>query len=144
MFALMSKPSVPTRKSGDIFDKLAHRGIRDYWAVKRIVSFQIPQAEYFFVQQYKHRTVADVLDQIERWKEFLNRDFVLLASQRAEIVRWINQTELLTCNALIQANSPRIGVWEMRYEWSPTGKDEFGHPIFIWPALRITARNRDT
>ncbi len=44
----------------------------------------------------------------------------------------------------MQANSPRIGDWCIWYEWIPTGKDESGNPVYIRPALRITARHRDT
>jgi hypothetical protein len=32
----------------------------------------------------------------------------------------------------------------MRYEWIPTGKDESGTLVYIRPALRITACQRDT
>jgi hypothetical protein len=50
----------------------------------------------------------------------------------------------LVGNALIQANSPRVGDWEMRYQWIPTDTDESGTPAYIRPSLGITARHRDT
>lgn len=140
----MRKSLGSTRRSRDIFEKLADLGIRDYGSVKSIVSFQIPQAAYFFVQQFGRRTLAGVLRQIERWNELLKTDFVLPAGQRAEIIRTINQTELLVCNALIQANSSRVGDWELQYAWIPTGKDESGTATYIRPALGITARHGDT
>jgi hypothetical protein len=140
----MGKTPGPTRTSRDIVEKLADHGIRDYGSIKSIVSFQIPQAAYFFVQQFGRRSLADVLRQIERWKEFLKTDFLLPASERAEVIKRINQTQLLTGNALIQANPPRIGNWEIRYEWIPTGKDESGNSQYVRPALGITARHRDS
>jgi hypothetical protein len=144
LFVLMGKTLEPTRTSPDIFERLANHGILDYEGVKTIVSLQIPQAAYFFVQQFGQRTLADVLRQIERWKGFLKTDFLLPASERAEVIRRINQTQLLARNALIQANSPRIGDWEMRYGWIPTGQDESGNSVYIRPALGITARHRET
>jgi hypothetical protein len=90
LFVLMGKPVVSSGRSRDIFEKLADHGIRDYGSVKSIVSFQIPQAAYFFVQQFGRRTLAQVFRQIERWKKFLGADFLLPASERAEIIRRIN------------------------------------------------------
>jgi hypothetical protein len=94
--------------------------------------------------QFGRRTLEGVLRQIERWKEFLKSDFMLPVNQRTEIIQRIKQTELLVGNALIQVNSPRVGDWELRYEWIPTGRDESGNSVYIRPALRITARHRDT
>jgi hypothetical protein len=34
--------------------------------------------------------------------------------------------------------------WELRYHWIPTGTDEAGASVFIWPSLEITARHRQT
>ena len=140
----MGKTLEATRKSRDIFERLADHGIRDYESIKSIVSFQTPQAAFLFVQRFGRRTLAEVLRQIERWKKFLKSDFLFLPSQRVEIIRMINETQLLACNALVQANLPRIGEWEMRYEWIPTGKDDAENPVYIRPALRITARHRGT
>jgi hypothetical protein len=140
----MGKTLGPSRSSRDIFERLAAHGIRDYGSVKSIVSFQIPQAAYFFVQQFDRRSLAEVLRQIERWKKFLKTDFLLPAGQRAEIIRTINLTQLFVCNALIQTNSDRVGDWKLQYEWIPTGKDESGNSEYIRPALRITAQHRHT
>jgi hypothetical protein len=138
----MAKTLVPLGRSRDIFERLVHRGI-EYEIIKSIVSFQIPQAAYFFVQQFGRRSLGDVLRQIERWKDFLEIDFLLPARERAEVIRTINQTLLLTNNAMVQANLPRIGDWEIQYGFIPTGQDESGNPIYIRPALGITARHRD-
>jgi|ERR1700722_2778390 len=140
----MSKILGSSRRPPDIFERLEARGIRDYGSVKAIVSFQIPQAAYLFVQQFGPRTLKGVLGQIGRWKDFLRTDFVLPASQRDEIIQKINQTEVSVCLALMQSNSKRVGDWEVQYGWIPTGKDEFGNPLYIRPALRITARHRHT
>jgi hypothetical protein len=123
---------------------LADHGIRDYGRIKEIVSFQIPQSAFFFAVRFGRRTLEEVLNQIERWKKFLETDFLLLDNHRAEVEKWIVQTEVLVCNALVQANLPGVGDWELRYNWIPTGTDEAGTPVFIGPGLAITARHRRT
>jgi hypothetical protein len=140
----MRKPPRPSRTSGDIFVRLADHGIRDYGRIKEIVSFQIPQSAFSFAVRFGGRTLEEVLNQIERWRKFLKTDFLLLDNQRAEVEKWIVQTETLVCNALVQANLPGVGDWELRYQWIPTGTDEAGTPVFIWPSLAISARHRQT
>jgi hypothetical protein len=139
----MRLPAGSYKRSRDIFERLSGRGVHEYETIKNIVSFQIPQAAYFFVRQFGGRTLGEVLRRIERWKEFLKTDFLLPERERTDVIRSINQVELLTCNALVQTNSPRIGDWEIRYEWIPSG-EHAGAPIYIWPALRITARHRES
>jgi len=143
-FLPMLKPPRAARKSRDIFDRLKDRGIRDYGSIKRIVSFQIPQSAFFFAVRFERRTLEEALRQIERWKKFLKTDFLLLPNQRAEVERWIVQTEMLVCNALVEANSARVGDWALQYDWMPTGTDEAGTPVYIRPGLRITARHGQT
>lgn len=129
-------------ESRGIFDRLKDRGIPDYGRIKQIVSFQIPQAAFFFADRFGRRTLEQALRQIERWKRFLKTDFLLLPNQRAEVEKWIVQTQMLVSNALVQANFPRVGDWELHYDWIPTGTDEAGSPEFIRPGLRITTRRR--
>ena len=140
----MLKPPRPLRKSRDVFDRLKDHGIPDYGSIKGIVSFQIPQSAFFFAVRFERRSLEEALRQIERWKKFLKTDFLLLPNQRAEVERWIVQTEMLVCNALVQANLPRVGDWELQYHWMPTGTEEAGTPVFIRPGLVITARHRQT
>lgn len=140
----MSKPARKPRASDDLFIRLADHGIRDYGRIKEIVSFQIPQSAFFFALRFGRRTLEDVLNQIERWKKFLKTDFLLLDNQRAEVEKWIVQTQVLVCNALVQANLPRVGDWELQYNWIPTGTDAAGMPVFLWPGLAITARHQQT
>jgi hypothetical protein len=123
---------------------LADHGIRDYGRIKEIVSFQIPQSAFFFAVRFGRRTLEEVLNQIERWRKFLKTDFLLLDNHRAEVEKWIVQNEALVCNAPVQANLPGVGDWELRYNWIPTGTDEAGTPVFMWPGLAITARHRQT
>jgi hypothetical protein len=131
-------------RSRDIFERLADHGIRNYGTIKIIVTFDIPQPAYLFVRQFDGRTLAGVLKQIERWKKFLNTDFLLPASEKTELISRINQTQLLVGNALIEANSPCVGDWDLKYEWIPTGTDEEGNPLYVWPNLRIKALHQKT
>jgi hypothetical protein len=130
--------------SSSVFERLEARGIQDYGAIKSVVSFKVPQAAFLFVEQFDSRTLTQVLQQIERWKEFLNADFILSSRQRAEVTRKIVLAQRLVGNALIEANSPRIGDWKMEYSWIATGRDESGRPICIHPALGICARHCKT
>lgn len=140
----MVKPLVRSPESRDIFTRLEDHGIRDYWRVKEIVSFQIPHDALLFARRFGRRSLEDALRQIERWKKFLKTDFILLPEQRAEVERWIVQTETLVCNALIQVNLPRVGDWELQFSWIPTGTNEDGTKVYIMPGLKITARHRRT
>jgi hypothetical protein len=140
----VTKRAPTSKESGSIFDRLNDRGISDYTRIKEIVSFQIPQSSFFFVAQFERRSLADTLKQIERWKKFLSIDFLLLSSQRTEVENWISQAENMVCNALAQANFPRAGDWELRYNWIPTSTERDGTPVFIRPGLEITAYHRKT
>lgn len=140
----MVKPSRSSRKSRDIFDRLEDRGVPNYPAIKEIVSFEIPQSVFFFASRFEHRTLEQTLSQIERWKKFLRIDFILLPGQRAEVEKWIVQTETMVSNALVQANLPWVGDWKLEYNWIPTGRDQASRPVFIRPGLEITARHRQT
>ena len=137
----MHQPTSSPETSRDIFQRLADRKI-SYDIVKKIVTFEIPQSAYFFVRQFDRRSIGEVLRHIERWRKFLGADFFLSGPERTDVIRTINGILLLTQNALLQANSPQIGDWEMQYQWLPSGTDDTGGPVYIWPAMKITARNR--
>jgi hypothetical protein len=144
IFYRMENRLQPLETSSSIFERLEAKGIQDYGAIKSIVSFQSPQSAVFFVEQFDRRTLTQVLQQIERWKEFLKTDFIMSSSQRAEITKKIVIAQRLVGNAPIEANSPRVGDWEMEYSWITLGQDESGKPIGIRPALRIRARHCKT
>jgi hypothetical protein len=129
----------------DIFGRLADHGLeRDYGRIKQIVAFAVPQWRLFYVKLFGKRTIADVLDQIERWNSFLNKDFFLPKGQQAQIKDWIRQTENLVWQALVEINLPRVGDWDLTLQYDPTGRDDRGQPIYIFPSLRLRAFNRDT
>jgi hypothetical protein len=143
-FLSMVNSPQPSSESRGIFVRLKDRGISDYGSIKQIVGFQIPQSAFFFADRFGRKTLEQVLRQIERWKRFLKTDFLLLPSQRAEVEKWICQTETMVCNALVQANFRRVGDWDLQYDWMPTGTDGAGSPVFIRSGLRITARHLQT
>jgi len=51
---------------------------------------------------------------------------------------------MTTCNALVQANNPRVGDWQLKYEWIPTGSSDDGRLTYIRPGLKITAKHQQT
>jgi hypothetical protein len=134
------------QKPSDIFTRLAMHDISgdQYGMVKQIVSFGLPQMLLLYTHQYGHRSIAQVIRQIDQWKELLRKDCVLSETQRSELLRTILGAEAVVWNALIEANLPRVGPWELRMEFVPTSEDESGQPRYIHPPVRITAVNRET
>ncbi len=132
-------------KPPDIFARLAKRDLIDeYGTIKRIVSFGLPQFILFYTRQYGHRPIAQVLRQIEQWKNLLKKDLVLSEDQRKELERTILRAEAMVWNALIQANLPQVGPWAVHLGLVPTGQDGSGQPLYLFPPVRITAVNQET
>ena len=130
------------QSSRDIFERLAdHRG--NYGIIKKIVTFDLPQWRLFFSRQFEGRTIRQVLQQIERWKTFLSRDFLLLPNQKAELGKWVLGAESLAWQALIQANCPQVGPWKLELNFVPTGQGDSG-AVYIFPGQRIVAFNVKT
>jgi hypothetical protein len=129
----------------DIFRRLADNGLeRDYARIKQIVALGIPQWRLFYVKLFGKRKIVDVLDQIECWNSFLNKDFILPEDRQSQIKDWIRQTENLVWQALVEVNLPRVGDWDLALQYIPTARDDCGQPIYIFPALRLRAFNRNT
>jgi hypothetical protein len=134
------------QSSRDIFKRLAAHGVPlgDYGTIKKIVAFDLPQWRLFFSRQFEGRSIAQVLQQIERWKALLSKDFLLLPNQKGEFEKWILGAESMAWQALIQANFPQVGPWKLGLSPVPTGRDDSGRPVYTFPGQRITAFNRET
>jgi hypothetical protein len=130
------------QSSRDIFARLADRG-GNYAIIKKIVAFDLPQWRLFFSRHFERRTIAQVLQQIERWNAFLSEDFLLLPNQKAELEKWILRAESLAWQALIQANFPQVGPWKLGLSFVPTGEDDSA-PVYTFPGQRVTAFNQET
>lgn len=132
------------RGSGDVFKRLADHGVplENYRIIKKIVALDLPQWRLFFSRQFERRTIAQVLQQIERWKAFLSKDFLLLPNQKAELGKWIQQAEPLVWLAIMEANS-EVGPWKVGSNFVPTGQDDSGS-VYIFPGQCITAFNQET
>lgn len=128
----------------DIFERLEQRGI-DYEQVKRIVQFERPEHTLRFAQWFRGKTIEQVLKHFEKWRAFLEKDFVLLLSLevKARLEEFVFGTEWVVWQALIEAN-PHVGPWGLRFRFLPTGQDESGRYMFIHPALQIEAVHRQT
>jgi hypothetical protein len=131
--------------SRDVFKKLANRGVplENHGTVKKIVAFDLPQWRLFFARQFEGRTISQVLQQIQRWKAVLRKDFLLLTSQKAELEKWILGAETLAWQALIEANRPQVGLWKLGLIPAPAGQDDSG-AVYIFPGQRIVAFNVKT
>jgi hypothetical protein len=145
MFSTMGGHGKVEGSSRDIFERLANHGVplKDYGSIKKIVAFDIPQWRLFFARQFEGRTIAQVLQQIERWKAFLRKDFLLLTNQKAELEKWIFGAESMAWQALIEANFPQVGPWKLGLISVPTEQDDSGS-VYIFPGLRIVAFNLKT
>jgi hypothetical protein len=115
----------------------------NYAIIKKIVAFGLPQWRFFFARRFEGRTILQVLQQIERWKAFLRKDFLLLTNQKAELEKWILGAETLVWQALIEANFPQVGPWKLELIPVPTGQGDSGS-VYIFPGLRIVALNVKT
>src|ERR1700693_4528429 len=91
---------VPKRDSLSIFERLSRRGIQ-YVEIKRIVSLDLPHATLFFQRQFGAHPTRRVLRQVERWKSWLEDDFILSAEQKKEIQKTLGGIEMFAWNALI-------------------------------------------
>jgi hypothetical protein len=142
---LMGGRGKAEQSSRDIFKRLADHGVPlgNYGTIKKIVAFDLPQWRLLFSRQFEHRTISQVLQQIERWKASLSKDFLLLPNQKAELEKWILGAESLAWQALIQANFPQVGPWKLGLNFVPTGQDDSGS-VYIFPGQRITAFNQET
>jgi hypothetical protein len=131
--------------SRDVFKRLANHGVplEDYGTIKKIVAFDLPQWRLFFERQFEGRTISQVLQQIERWKAFLRKDFLLLTNQKVELEKWILGAESLVWQALTEANFPQVGLWRLGLISVPTGQDDSGS-VHIFPGRRIVAFNVKT
>lgn len=127
----------------DIFQRLEQRHI-DYAGVKKVVQFDTPQNTLFFVQWFKGRTIKQVLQQFEKWYEFLSTEFVLALSGelKSEVQQRLSTTEGIVVHALIEAN-PCVGPWDLKIELLPTGKTEKG-PARRGPWCRRMGRSATT
>ena len=142
---LMGGRRKPEESSHEVFKRLADRRVplENYGTLKKILAFDLPQWRFFFSRQFKRRTISHVLEQIERWKAFLSKDFLLLPNQKAECEKWIFGAESLAWQALIQANSPEVGPWRLELNFVPTGQGDSGL-VYTFPGQRIVAFNVKT
>ena len=142
---LMGGRRKPEGSSREVFKNLANRGVplENYGTIKKIVAFDLPVWRLFFSRQFERRTIAQVLQQIERWKALLLKDFLLLPNQKVELAKWIVGAETMAWQALIQANLPQIGAWKLRLSFVPTGQDDCG-PVYTFSGQRISAFNQKT
>lgn len=138
------------RKKGEtgaqsVFERLVRRGVplEDYGTIKRILAVEVPYWRLHFSRQFPGRTIAKVLDQIDRWKALLSKDFALLPNQRIELEKWVGWAEFLTLQTLIEVNTPQVGSWIFQLTPVPTGVGPQG-PVYRFPAMRITAFNPET
>jgi hypothetical protein len=141
----MTESNKGERGPQDVFERLSRRGVplQDYGTIKSLVALDVPNWRFHFCRQFPRRTITEVLDQIDRWKALLNKDFVLLPNQRLEFQKWIDGAEFLAVQTLIEVNAPQVGSWIFQLSPVPTGIGPQGR-VYRFPAMRITAFNQET
>ena len=76
-----------------------------------------------FVQQFGRRTIRQVLDQIDETRQLIEKHFLLSPDERRVIANSVSRAELLTWQALLESNWPKIGPWRLSSVALPTGRD---------------------
>ncbi len=130
----------------EILGRLSAHGIppHDYIRIKGLVSFDFPRARVLFVQQFGHRAIGEILAHIDKTRQFLERDFLLSSEERSKIAKSVAQAEALAWQTLLESNWPKIGPWTLSSVILATGKDSKQRPLYLRPALKLTAVNRET
>src|SRR5712691_3560488 len=119
-----SMPTTTVTPASDpkkLFAELSARGIdvEEYTKIKTIIEFGMPQAQVFFYRRFGARTIANVLEQIEGWRSFLEKQFLITGDERNRIASLISGAEWLAWSALIALNFPRIGPWTVSCVFLP-------------------------
>jgi len=128
----------------DIFERLKNLEI-DFETIHRIVQSERPHATLFFAQWFKGRTIGEVLKHFDKWRTFLKKDFILSLSSdvKAPVEQFVFGMELFVWCALIEAN-PQVEQWDLQVRFLPTGEDETGQAVYIYPDREIVAVHRKT
>ena len=125
--------------------RLFRRGIGDveYSRIKAAITFAVPSGMIRYQLQFEGRPISSVTRQIDRSKEFLDRNTVPSASTRAALETDVSVAEVSMWNALEETGLDTIGEWKLEWSLVPTGSDERGRPLYIFPDLRVTAVHPD-
>ncbi len=130
----------------ELLDRLSSHGIHpgDYIRIKRLVSSNFPQARVLFVQQFGHRAIGQVLGQIAKTRQFLEKDFLLSPDERSEVAKSVSRAETLAWRTLLESNWPKVGPWTLSAVIVATGRDLKQRPLYLRPALALTAVDSET
>ena len=122
----------------EFFERLKQRGI-EYERVFHIMQVDVPQNLLFFARQFEKRTIEELLQHIESWKQFLKQDYVLTEELKAEVTRWVRMTEDFVWATIRDANF-QIGDWTLYWFLTPPGEAPDGERITS--GVRVTATNQ--
>lgn len=124
--SIMSAEAISAPELQDIFARLATRGITaiEYAQIKSIVMFDWFQRSTYFEQHFRGHTPAQALRLAWKWKQLLQRDFILRAFLSEEhlqdITMAVERAETLAWPALLEMSFPSVGDWELYMKGSPT------------------------
>lgn len=129
----------------NLFDQLAVRGIgvEQYTNVKAIVNFGLPQSQVFFYRRFGHRTISSVLEQVDLWNRFLEKQSLLSKDERDGIVKLISSAEWFAWSALLAINLPQVGPWTVSCVFLPARIDSAGGEQYLRPSLEVRAVDRE-
>jgi len=105
-------------RPADIYEKLERRGIQP-GRIKQVVLLNQPREAFFFALHFGNRTIKQVLEHIEWWKQALKGEFLLPDDLKANIAQSMRATEDFVWG-VIRENNARIGNWDIRWCWLPT------------------------
>ena len=131
--------------SRSLFERLEARGIgkNEYVDIKIIVSFDLPQSLLFFKRQFPDWTPFQVLQQVEKWRNVLKRDFILSDPVKDEVEKTVLGAEWLAWRAIAESAFSRPqGSWRLSRRFLSTSKA--GGVAYIKPDTEITATHSET
>jgi hypothetical protein len=128
-----------------LFDQLEARGIgvEQYANIKAIVNFGLPQFQVFFYRRFGPRTISSVLEQVDLWNRFLEKQSLFSGDERDGIGKLISGAEWFAWSALLASNLPQIGPWTVSCVFLPTRIHSKHGPQYLYPSLEVRAVHRE-
>src|ERR1035438_2269933 len=129
----------------NLFHQLAARGIavEQYTNVKTVFNFGLPQSQVLFYRRFGPRTISSVLEQVDLWNRFLEKQSLLAGDERDGIVKLISSAEWFAWSALLAINLPQVGPWSVSCVFLPTQIDSERRMQYRCPSLEVRAVHRE-
>lgn len=139
------RPASEDPSTSSIFERLAARGIgpKEYTKIKLIVTLEVPQGALFFERRFPRRKPAQVLRQVETWRNACDGDYLLPGETKSEIESRLAEAEFLAWNALAEAAFLQpVGDWTLSRQMIRTSNGGGEFPFRL--ETQVTATHTQT